>query len=156
MNVLSWGVAYLVAIVFAVYQGYEYGRQAVQLQWDTEKAAVAIAQREKEATLQAGMDKLREDKRRETAKLRSTVAALTLSLRNRPERPALPEVASAGDGAPGCTGATVYKQDGEFLIRESARADQLRLALITCQKAYQDAADKSAGHYPAETTAPSE
>lgn len=156
MNVLPWVIANLVALVFAVYQGYEYGRQNVQAAWDTEKSAIVTAQREKESLLQANMDKLRTEKNRETAKLRSTVAALTLSLRNRPERPALPEVASAGDGAPGCTGATVYKQDGEFLIRESARADQLRLALITCQKAYQEAADKSAGHYPAETTAPSE
>ena len=156
MNVLPWVIANLVALVFAVYQGYEYGRQNVQAAWDTEKSAIVTAQREKESLLQANMDKLRTEKNRETAKLQRTVAALTDSLRNRPERPAVPEVASAGDGAPGCTGATVYKQDGEFLIRESARADQLRLALITCQKAYQDAADKSAGHYPAETTAPSE
>lgn len=156
MNVLPWVIANLVALVFAVYQGYEYGRQNVQAAWDTEKSAIVTAQREKESLLQANMDKLRTEKNRETAKLQRTVAALTDSLRNRPERPAVPEVASAGDGAPGCTGATVYKQDGEFLIRESARADQLRLALITCQKAYQEAADKSAGHYPAETTAPSE
>jgi len=135
---------------------YDYGRRSVRAQWDAEKAAIVTAQHAKEVELQAGMDKLREAKNRETAKLQRTVAALTDSLRNRPERPAVPTSASTGDGAPGCTGATVYKQDGEFLIRESSRADQLRLALITCQKAYREAADKSAGHYPAETAAPSE
>jgi len=106
---------------------------------DQAVAEAKEAQRTKEAALQANMDKLREEKNRETAKLRRTVAALTDSLRDRPERPAVPASTSAGDGASGCTGAAVYKQDGEFLIRESARADQIRLALIQCQKAYQDA-----------------
>jgi hypothetical protein len=139
MNVLPWVIANIVAMLFAIYQGYEYGRKNVQAQWDSEKSATITAQRTKEAALQANMDKLREEKNRETAKLRRTVAALTDSLRNRPERPDVPASASAGDGASGCTGAAVYKQDGEFLIRESARADQIRLALIQCQKAYQDA-----------------
>lgn len=137
-------VVTLVLALFSALAGYGYGHQhgaaGVQAKWDTEKAATATAQRTKEAELQAGMDKLRTEKNRETAKLRSTVAALTDSLRNRPERPAVPSSTSAGDGATGCTGAGLYKPDGEFLVGESARADQIRLALITCQKAYQDAA----------------
>ena len=134
----------LLSIVFSTLAGYGYGHkhgaETVQAEWDTEKTAIVTAQRTKEAELQAGMDKLRTEKNRETAKLRSTVAALTDSLRNRPERPSVPASASAGDGTPGCTGAELYKPDGQFLVGESARADQIRLALITCQKAYQDAA----------------
>jgi hypothetical protein len=146
MNVLSWVIAYFVAIVFAVYQGYENGKQSVQAKWDTNKAAIITAQREKEAALQANMDKLRKEKNNELARLNRHVRALSDSLRNRPERPAVPASASAGDGATGCTGAGLYKPDGEFLVGEAARAAQLRLALINCQKAYQDAIDKSAGH----------
>ena len=142
MNVLPWVIANLVALVFAVYQGYEYGRQNVQAAWDTEKSAIVTAQREKESLLQANMDKLRTEKNRETAKLQRTVAALTLSLRNRPERPAVPASASAGDGATGCTGATLYRSDSEFLIRLSERADKLRLAMIQCQDAYLEASGK--------------
>lgn len=143
-------VVALVLALFSALAGYGYGHQhgaaGVQAKWDTEKAATATAQRTKEAALQAGMDKLRTEKNRETAKLARTVAALTDSLRNRPERPAVPEVASTGDGAPGCTGAGLYKPDGTFLVGEAARAATLRLALITCQKAYQDAVDKGAGN----------
>lgn len=142
MNVLPWVIANLVALVFAVYQGYEYGRQNVQAAWDTEKSAIVTAQREKESLLQANMDKLRTEKNRETAKLQRTVAALTLSLRNRPERPAVPASSSAGYGATGCTGATLYRSDSEFLIRLSERADKLRLAMIQCQDAYLEASGK--------------
>ena len=146
MNILSWVVGYFVAIVFSVYQGYEYGRQHVQAEWDKEKAATVIAQREKETELQSSMDKLRTEKNRELARLNTTVQRLSDSLRSRPERPTMPEVASAGDAGGWCSGTGLYKSDSEFLIRESTRADTLRLALITCQKAYQDAVDKSAGH----------
>lgn len=139
----------IVALVLALFSalagygyGHEYGVAKVQAKWDTEKAAIIAAQREKEAELQASMDKLRETKNRETAKLQRTVAALTVSLRSRPERPTVPTPASVGDGAIGCTGTGLYKPDGNFLIGESARANILRLALITCQKAYQDAVDK--------------
>lgn len=138
---MGWIYSFLAAVlVTAVYgTGYEYGRLDVQHKWDTEKASLVTAQREKEALLQASMDKLRTEKNRETAKLQRTVAALTDSLRDRPERPASGASATVGDGASGCTGAELYKPDGTFLVGESARADQIRLALITCQDAYQAA-----------------
>lgn len=140
MQFIGWPLLWIGTLFGALIFGYINGREHVQAEWDSEKAVTVTAQHDKEVALQANMDKLREDKNRETAKLRNTVAALTDSLRNRPERPAVPSSTSAGDGATGCTGAGLYKPDGEFLVGESARADQIRLALITCQKAYQDAA----------------
>lgn len=139
MNVLPWVIANLVALVFAVYQGYEYGRQNVQAAWDTEKSAIVTAQREKESLLQANMDKLRTEKNRETAKLQRTVAALTLSLRNRPERPAVPASASAGDAGRWCSGPQLYRDDAALVISESERAEKIRLALIQCQGMYREA-----------------
>ncbi len=136
---------FIAAIIIAVYGvgsffvGENYGAKAVQAKWDSEKAAAVTAQRDKEAALQASMDKLREEKNRETAKLRRTVAALTDSLRDRPERPSVPASANAGDGASGCTGAELYRQDSQFLVNEATRADQIRLALKSCQDAYQAA-----------------
>ena len=142
-------VVTLVLALFSALAGYGYGHQhgaaGVQAKWDTEKAATATAQRTKEAELQAGMDKLRTEKNRETAKLRSTVAALTLSLRNRPERPA-GEASEAGADSDGCTGAELYKPDGEFLIGESSRADQIRIALKACQDAYRAASQNTVEH----------
>lgn len=143
---------FIAAIIIAVYGvgsffvGENYGAKAVQAKWDSEKAAAVTAQRDKEAALQASMDKLREEKNRETAKLRRTVAALTDSLRNRPERPASGAAASAGDGAQGCTGAELYRPDSQFLVGESARADQIRLALMQCQSAYQAASQNTVEH----------
>jgi len=138
---------FLAAAVIAVYGGWsfylgnDYGAKAVQSKWDAEKLTITTAQRDKEAELQAGMDKLRTEKNRELARLNTTVQRLSDSLRSRPERPngATPE---AGASAAGCTGAELYRPDGEFLIGESARADQIRLALKACQQMYQKASEQ--------------
>lgn len=110
---------------------------AIQAQWDAEKAAAAIHAQE----LQANMDKLRESKNRELARLNATVRRLSDSLRSRPERPDnANQNASVGDAAAGCTGAELYRPDSEFLVRLAERADKLRLALKECQSAYLAAA----------------
>lgn len=64
-------------------------------------------------------------------------------LRNRPSRPA-PSPASPIDPAPAepaasCTGATLYREDGEFLAGEAARAERILSELGACQKQYGDA-----------------
>jgi hypothetical protein len=143
MNVLSWVIAYFVAIVFAVYQGYENGKQSVQAKWDTEKAAIVTAQREKEAELQVNMDKLRKEKNNELARLNRHVRALSDSLRNRPERPAVPASASAGDAGRWCSGPQLYRDDAAVAIAEAERADRIRLQLIQCQTAYEKARQAS-------------
>lgn len=64
-------------------------------------------------------------------------------LRNRPSRPA-PSPAStvdtpAPEPAQSCTGASLYREDGEFLAGEAARADRILSELDACQKQYGDA-----------------
>lgn len=147
----GWGamtqiVVALILALFSALAGYGYGHkhgaQTVQAKWDTENATIVTAQRTKEVELQAGMDKLRTEKNNELARLNRHVRALSDSLRDRPERPASGTSASAGDGATGCTGAELYKPDGSFLVGESARADQIRIALKNCQSAYEAASGK--------------
>ena len=116
--------------------GHEHGAAKVQAEWDANKAATVTAKRDREAALQAGMDKLRETKNRETAKLQRTVAALTDSLRNRPERPAVPASASTGDAGGWCSGPQLYREDAQLALSEAERADTIRLALKACQDAY--------------------
>ena len=106
---------------------------------DQAVAEAKEAQRTKEAELQAGMDKLREDKRRETARLNATVRALTDSLRDRPERPAVPASTSAGDAGGWCSGPQHYRQDAELALSEAERAEKIRLQLIQCQNMYREA-----------------
>lgn len=71
--------------------------------------------------------------------LAADVARLSDSLRNRPSRPASGAVPTGTADPVGCTGAELYRPDGEFLAREAARADGLRLQLAACQAAYDSA-----------------
>lgn len=55
-------------------------------------------------------------------------------LRQRPERPAIAAgVPAAVDPAcAGATGAELSRPDAEFLVREAARADEIRAGLVAC------------------------
>lgn len=134
-----WTIAGVIGLVAAYKNGYVHGSQHVQAAWDSEKATIVTAQRDKEAALQASMDKLRMEKNRETAKLRRTVADLTISLRDRPERPAVPASATDGDAGGWCSGPQLYREDAAMVISESERAETIRLHLIKCQKMYREA-----------------
>jgi hypothetical protein len=147
----------IVGVVLAVataggagmYQGRELGMAKVQQEWDKERsvqeAAYAQAQSEaraKEQKLQANADVIRQEKDREIRNLNARATALTNSLRDRSERPtteasALPITASNGSTPAGCTGKELYRPDGEFLAREAARGDELRILLKQCRDQYE-------------------
>lgn len=145
------GVVLAVATAGGVglYQGNELGMAKVQQQWDKERAAqeAAYAQaqseaRAKEQELQANADSIRQEKDREIRNLNARATALTNSLRDRSERPttetsALPSSTETRPIATGCTGKELYRPDGEFLAREAARADELRILLKQCREQYE-------------------
>jgi hypothetical protein len=128
------------------YKGNSAGKSEVQQQWDKEKAeqyaAYAKGQeeaRQREQALQADADKLRREKDAEVRNINARAAALANSLRERQARPAdADSVSSAtGVGSNACTGKNLYREDGEFLVRIAAEADELRAALQQCYKQYQ-------------------
>lgn len=132
---------------YAHSSGRQSGMQATQSRWDAEKVRTLEAQGEqiliaqqREGELRAQMDNLKRTHRDQTTRIAAAHADLVDSLRQRPDRPSaggLPEGATAGAGpVTGCTGAQLYRPDGEFLAREAARADQLRAALGVCAAAY--------------------
>jgi hypothetical protein len=145
------GVALAVATAggAGLYQGRELGMASVQQQWDKERAAqeAAYAQaqeeaRAKEQALQANADAIRQEKDREIRNLNARATALVNSLRDRSERPStetstLPSTAENGSIATGCTGEKLYRPDGEFLAREAARGDELRILLKQCRDQYE-------------------
>jgi hypothetical protein len=145
------GVALAVATAggAGLYQGRELGMAKVQQQWDKERAAqeaaYALAQEEaraKEQALQANADAIRQEKDREIRNLNARATALTNSLRDRPERPStevstVSSPATDGSIATGCTGEKLYRPDGEFLAREAARGDELRILLKQCRDQYE-------------------
>jgi hypothetical protein len=125
-------------------KGKRSGMDKVQALWTAERMATTIAQaeeaakaRQTEQALQAALTKQRMEHRNEINRIARKHTALVHSLQQRAQRPdslaSVPQSATAGiEPATGCTGAQLYRQDGEFLAREAARADQLRLALKTC------------------------
>lgn len=122
---------------------YDRGSEHVQAKWDAvEKdrtAAVLKATQDAiavTANLQDKADKQHGETNAQINALNLNLGSALAGLRERPARPGgggLPQVAGAGTG---CTGASLYASDAEFLIRESHRADRLRVDLQACQAAY--------------------
>ena len=147
--ILGFVVAIIGAAGAGYYQGNEAGQAKVQQAWDKERAAqeaeyaaAQAAAREKEQALQTNADQLRQEKDREIRNLNARATALANSLRDRPSRPAtesstVPSAASDGPAPAGCTGEKLYRPDGEFLAREAARGDELRILLKQCRDQYE-------------------
>jgi hypothetical protein len=144
ISTLSAGAAW-----YAHSKGRQSGMQQVQTLWDSEKLATSQAQaeelmkaRQREQALAKLMDRQRKEHQNEVNRVVREYAALSDSLRDRPERPAdsaggVPEGAGAGtEPAAGCTGAELYRADSEVLVGIARDADQLRLALKACVGAY--------------------
>lgn len=85
--------------------------------------------RQVEANWQTNLEAQQELNHEELAKVAAARDAALLSLRNRPA-----SVPAAARSTAVCgTGATLYRDDSELLVREAARADELRAALGNCQ-----------------------
>lgn len=149
--VLGMSGLLVLALAGTHWQAYRMGAQAVHTAWTAEKLAQAEQTRalvaEAAATtdrLQIEADQLRKTKNAQIARLNADLSAALASLSDRPARPGatgVPAAAGAGDLAPGCTGAQLYRDDGEFLTRLAADADQLRIGLQACYAGYEAARD---------------
>lgn len=142
-------LAAAVAIAAALWFGYSWvharGAESVQIKWDAEKrdqaeqsAKVAADALATTKSLSATLDKQRSTTNAQISALNNSLAAAVAGLRERPARDSAGSVPRdpATGAAIGATGADLFRQDGEFLARESARADTLRLRLTECQAAY--------------------
>lgn len=140
-------LACAVVAAWAYRTGHTTGAAAVTADWMTERAETARATSkalerriEAETKLQETIDADRKTYRARLAAVAADRDRLADSLRHRPERPAsganLPDPAAAGAGPAACTGAQLYRDDGEFLARVAADADRLRAAVEHCAAAY--------------------
>ena len=146
--ILSLVLAIAGAFGGGYYKGNSAGQAEVQQKWDKERAAqeaeyaaAQAAARQKEQSLHARADQLRQEKDREIRNLNARATALSNSLRERPSRPTteastVPSTAEVRPTATGCTGKELYRPDGEFLAREAARGDETRLLLKQCREQY--------------------
>lgn len=154
MNILylrAAGFAVLLAVVIGVlgwihHTGVQDGRAETMAKWDTAKRKQIEANlqleydtRVREQALQAATDTLRRTKDAQLNKisgdLRAALDANRVLRTPRPPEPAADTPAPTGAG-PVCSGAGLFREDADFLVREAARADGLRVAYLQCEAQY--------------------
>jgi len=119
-------VAIAFALLFSAYLGYNFEHS----RFLAFKASIIEETRKKEIEQQAKTDEIRKVKDAQIQSINNQLANALVQLRNRPSRS---DTTSNGQSG---TGATLYAEDAEFLIREAARADQIRTGLDACYKQY--------------------
>ena len=118
-------------------QGFDAGYAKSEQVYKARDAKAQAEAAVKTTQLQAAVDTARKEKTDAIASLRAQHAADLERLRQRPSRPAnLPQTAGDGQAAGGCTGAQLYRDDAELLVRESLRAETIRLDLLACYAQY--------------------
>jgi hypothetical protein len=131
--------------LYAYNKGVQSGTSQTQKLWDAERLAVAQAVaaelervRTVEQTLRTNLTKQRKEHKHEMDRLSIQYESALGRLSDRPDRPAESAAELSEDSpvgavpADGCTGASLFRPDAEFLTREAHRADQLRAALKAC------------------------
>jgi len=98
-----------------------------------EQAAQEKVIRDKEHDYQASADKIRTEKDAQIKAINNQLVDAISELRKRPSRTS---EASVGQATKGCNGSQLFAEDSEFLVRESARADTIRVALQACYEQY--------------------
>lgn len=94
------------------------------------KADLVIQSQQIEHQQQAAADQIRKEKDAQIASINSKLADAISELRKRPSR------TNQANNGQGCSGGSLYAEDAEFLVREAARADQIRAGLDACYKQY--------------------
>ena len=118
------------AVIALAGVGYGKYEHTVFEEYKAEEVANA---RLKEHQLQDATDQIRKDKDAQINAINNQLANALIELRSRPSRN--DKVSVNGQGG---TGATLYAEDGQFLIGEAARADKLRAALQSCYAQYDE------------------
>ncbi len=90
--------------------------------------------RAKELSIQAAADAARSTKDAEIIIIRDQLDAALVELRRRPLRSANLS-GTTGSGTPG-TGRELSREDAEFLAREAARANEMKMAMQYCYATY--------------------
>jgi hypothetical protein len=86
--------------------------------------------RDKEHQYQADADQIRTEKDAQISAINSQLVDAISSLRSRPSS------ATKTINGQDCNGSALSAPDAEFLIREAARADQIRIGLQACYQQY--------------------
>ena len=86
--------------------------------------------RDKEHQYQTETDQIRKEKDAQIKVINNQLVDAISELRKRPSR------TETTSNRQSCNGSTLYAEDAEFLVREAARADEIRIGLQACYKQY--------------------
>lgn len=131
------------ALAFSHFFIYRAGKAVVRADFDAYRIAQTQAlqkaeseYRAKEQVWQESANQTTKAKDEAIQNIHARLDDALGELRKRPTRPASGPVPASSCNGQGATGAGIYAEDAGFLVRESARADQLRAALGACYSQY--------------------
>jgi cell division protein FtsB len=125
LTYVKLGIA-VFCLLFSAYIGYSFEHSRFM----SYKAEQIQQTQKKEREAQLATDEIRKTKDAQIKTINNQLLDAIGELRKRSSR-----TTEANNGQSG-TGATLYAEDAEFLIREAARADQIRIGLEACYKQY--------------------
>lgn len=127
-------LAIVLAIVGAAVGGEFHGRSIERTAWKAKvqnaRADAAEAARAEERHKQGEVNRALQEQNDALAAVNAGLSHDIEQLRQRPDRASVSGPASASCKA--ATGAQLSREDAGFLVREAARADELRASLIAC------------------------
>lgn len=130
-------LAVVIAFVLNGFYWNAHGVNAENTRWKAktfqEIAAASEAARKQESMWQGVVNETAKNYQGKVDGIRRNLDIALDSLRSRPER-ADPASGAAGSAASCGTGASLCREDGQFLARESARADEIRAGLEACYR----------------------
>jgi len=136
-------IAIAAALAFSHFFVYRAGKANVRADFDAYRIAQTAAlqkadaaNRAKEQQWQDSANQTTKAKDEAIQNIHARLDDALGELRKRPARPANGPVPETSCDDKGATGAGIYAEDAGFLVRESARADQLRTALGACYSQY--------------------
>ena len=118
-------VAHKGIVKYEVAQAVKTTQVKMRAEHQQELLIAASQSRKVEQTLEASHISLENIKDKQIETLNTKLAIASSELLKRPTRPATTNSTKAPNPPEACTGVSLYREDGEFLIREAARADQV-------------------------------
>jgi len=109
-------------------------------EWNVKLITTERKNKEIEKNIMIGVLKLEESKNAEINKLNDSVVSLNSRLSKRPSRTYVYRDAPGTEKA--CTGAELYREDGQFLTGEAGRAERIRVERDYYYEQYEQARKK--------------
>ena len=116
-----------IGLLFSAYLGYSFEHSRFM----AFKARIVEETRAQEIQAQANADKIRIEKNAQIKAINNQLVDAIGQLRSRSNIPT--KTINGQD----CNGSTLSAPDATFLIREAARADEIRVGLQACYKQYE-------------------